>query len=253
MDIDDKKPEDVLKPEFVQQYNELHGNIWHRLVEMNTTIIILEKIQSFSFHHFYSPDENIFWMFVYWNFLYISIINIHTIVKKTCKKDEHTLPKFVGNVHGWLQDSEKAEYSQNLKEVKFDQTTENIRKKITDMRDGIIAHRLFDKDGHLLNPEGITVSEIRHIYDDVERLFRACSFGSEYATTFIPYLSSVTCGGKPIEKDIDHILDLIVKDSYWLNEPKRTQPFWQGIKTVKSCEEIHELNQWRKKFGMSEV
>ena len=83
MDIDDKKPEDVLKPEFVQQYKELHKKIWHRLVETNTTIAILEKIQSFPFHRFYSPNENIFWTSVYWNFLDILTINIHTIVKKS--------------------------------------------------------------------------------------------------------------------------------------------------------------------------
>ncbi|MGA2916069.1 MAG: hypothetical protein ABSE89_08610 [Sedimentisphaerales bacterium] len=250
MDIDDKKPEDVLKPEFVQQYKELHKKIWHRLVETNTTIAILEKIQSFPFHRFYSPNENIFWTSVYWNFLDILTINIHTIVKKTCKKDEHTLPKFVGNVHEWLQDSEKVEYSQNLKEVKFDQTTENIRKKITDIRDKTIAHRLFDEQNHLIEPDGVKVSEIRSLYDATEELFRACSFGAEYVTTL--YIEG-TCGGKPIEKDIDHILDLIVKDSYWLNEPERNQQFWQICKTTKSSEEILELNQWRKKFGMPEV
>ena len=51
MDINDKKPEDVLKPEFIQQYKELHEDIWHRLVEANTTIAILEKILSFPFSH----------------------------------------------------------------------------------------------------------------------------------------------------------------------------------------------------------
>jgi hypothetical protein len=250
MDIDDKKPEDVLRPEFVQQYKELHEDIWHRLVETNTTITILEKIQSFPFNHFYSPNENIFWTSVYWNFLDISTITIHTIINDQ-GNDAHTLLRFKNNIsREWLIDSEKQTYSQNLKEVKFDQTTENIRKKITYIRDKIIAHRLFDKDGRLLNPEGITVSEIRHTYDDVERLFRACSFGAEYVTTL--YVEG-TCGGKPIEKNIDHLLDLIVKDSYWLNEPERRPLAWEAIKKTKSSEEILEMNQWRKKFGMIEV
>ena len=254
MDIYDKKPEDVLKPEFIQQYKELHEDIWHRLIKTNTSIIILEKIESFPFDHFYSPNENIFWMSVYWNFLYISTITIHTITNDD-GKDAHTLLRFKNNIlRKWLIESEKQTYSQNLKEAKFDKTTETIGKKITDMRNKIIAHRLSDEEGrHLLNPEGITVSEIRHTYDDVERLFRACSFGSEYATTFITYLPLATCGGKPIERDIDHILDLIVKDSYWLNKPERNEQSWQICKTTKSSAEIIELNQWRKKFGMPEV
>ena len=245
-------PEDVLKPQYVQDYKKLHEDIWHRLVETNTNVIILERIQSFPFHHFYSPNENIFWMSVYWNFFHISIITIHAIINDR-GNNVHTLEKFKDNISKeWLIDSEKDKYFQNLRKVKFDQTTKIIRKKITSIRDGFV-HRLFDNNGNLLNPEGITVTEIRHAYDDVERLFHACSFGSEYIPMFMPYLSSATCGGKPIETDIAHLLDLIVKDSSWLNQPERNPQAWQICKKTRSSAEILDLNQWRKKFGMPEV
>ena len=54
MDINDEKPEDVLKPKFIQQYKDLHNDIWHRLIQVHTNIIILERIEKFPFERFSS-------------------------------------------------------------------------------------------------------------------------------------------------------------------------------------------------------
>ena len=115
------------------------------------------------------------------------------------------------------------------------------------MRKNVIAHRLFDKNDKikLQSVKRVTLSEIRQVYNDIEKLFRVCSFGSEYLTTF--YING-TCAGKPIEKDIDHLLDLIVKDSYWLNEPERNPIAWQCVKPQKTKEELAQLNVYRQKF-----
>ena len=244
--ISDKKPEEVLKSEFVQQYTELHEDIWHRLVEINTTITILEKIQEFPFSHFYYPRENIFWTTVYGNFLYVAIIFIHSMVNDQ-SNDAHTILGFKNKVRRWLKDSEKPEYDNNLKKAKFDNITKSILKKTADIRRQLLVHRLLDKSGRLLEPDGIKVSEIRHAYDVTEKLFRSCSFGAEYVCTL--YLNG-TCGGKPIEKDIDHLLDLIVKDSYWLNEPERNPISWQCVKPQKTKEELAQLNMYRQKFSL---
>ncbi|MFZ2146017.1 MAG: hypothetical protein WAV28_02260 [Sedimentisphaerales bacterium] len=245
MTINLKNPEDVLKPQFVQQYKELHEDIWHRLIETNTTITIIERIRQFPFRHFYPPYENVFWETVYWNFLYIATVFISAMVNDK-SPDAHTLRRFKNNVHQWLKDSEKTAYSHNLKKLKFDQTTKNILQKTADMRNRLLAHRLFDQHGCLSNPEGVTVSEIRRAYNAIEKIFFTCSFGSEYVTTF--YLDG-TCAGKPIEKDIDKLLDLIVKNSNWLNQPEFMKEHWPEIRQEKSEEELRDLNTWRKKLG----
>lgn len=244
--ISDKKPEDVLKSEFIQKYKELHEDIWHRLIETNTTITILETIQQFPFHHFYPPQENVFWTTVFWNFIYVAIVFIHSIVNDQ-SKNVHTLPRFKNNVRQWLKDSEKPEYDNNLKKANFDNITKSILKKTSDIRRQLLAHRLFDKTGFLSKPEGVKVSEIRHAYNAIEEIFLTCSFGSEYVTTF--YLDGI-CAGKPIEKDIDHLLDLIVKDSFWLNHPDIKKQYWKDERQHISEEELQELNNWRKKFGL---
>lgn len=249
MDINDKKPEDVLKPEFVQQYKELHEDIWHQLVETNTTITILEKIQSFPFHHFYSPNENVFWNMVYWNFTYTLVVLMYALVNDE-RKDRLTILKFRDFLSkDWLKDNEKQEFYKRA--GKFNSANiKQVCDKIDVMRHKIIAHRIMNPDCTLPEVTGVTLLEIKKIFKEIETLFQACCFGSEYITSL--YLNG-TCGGKPIERDIDHILDLIVKDSYWLNKPERRPLAWDTIKKTKSSEEILELNQWRKKFGMIEV
>jgi hypothetical protein len=248
MDLNEKKPEDVLKPEFVQQYKEHHEDIWQRLIQINTNITILEIIQKFPFHYIYYPPENVFWESIYWNFLYISIAFIHSLT--TDQGDQkHTLPRFKNKVLAWLKDSEKKSYRKKLRTAKLDKNLQEIRSKIVDMRNNIIAHRFLShkEEWGVRDVEGLTVPEIRKAYNDAEKLFHVCSFGSEYITTFYPM---GTCGGKPIEKDIDHLLDLIVKDSFWLNQPERRKQYWQVERQHLSEEELQELNNWRKKFGL---
>jgi hypothetical protein len=166
-----------------------------------------------------------------------------------CDKGEHahTLTKFKDKVSNWLENSEKPEYDSLLEKLDFDQRTKNIRNKIAPIRNDLLAHRLWDKNEKLKHPDGITVLEIRSLYDETEKLFRCCSFGAEYVTTF--YMGG-TSGGKPIEKDIDHILDLIAKDSTWVNQPERSGAFWKDLRQYKSEEYLKELTTWRQKFGL---
>lgn len=247
--INDKNPQDVLKPEFLEQYKELHQDIWHRLIRINTNLSILEIIQKFPFHHIYYPPENIFWESVYRNLLYTSVALIHTLVGDH-EKQAHTLPRFKNHIlKDWLKDSEKPAYQTLLKTVKFAREIKIIRQKVAAMRNKVIAHRFLD-DSHpaqVQSAERVTVSELRSFYDATEKMFHACSFGSEYVTTF--YLEG-TCGGRPIEKDIDHILDLIAKDSTWVNQPERSGAFWKDLRQYKSEEYLKELNTWRQKFGL---
>ena len=250
MDITDKRPEDVLKPEFVGTYEELHKDIWHRLVEINASVTILETIQKFPFDYFYPPQENTFWTAVYWNFIDITIVLIHALAEDQVP-DVHTLRNFTDKIRDeWLKDSGKAEYIDNLRKAKFDHITKNILKKTTDIRHKLLAHRIIDLGGHLSDPHGVKVSAIRRAYDATEKLFRSCSFSAEYECTLYP---NETCGGKPIERDIDHLLDLIVKDSYWLNEPERNPIAWQCVRPQKTREELDELNIYRQKFGLPHV
>ena len=252
MDITNKKPKDVIKPEYVEAYAALHKDICDRLTHLNTNITILETIQNFPFHHFYAPHENIFWTMVYWNFLHMSEVLLYTLVSDD-GKDAHTLLKFKSTVlKHLLTESLKTAYHKKLSETKLSKQLKPIRKKIAEIRNAVIAHRLLDEQGCLRADKisGVSLSELRAVFEDVEKLFEACCFGSQYISNLY---TGGTVGGKPVEKDIDNLLDLIVKDSYWLNEPECNKPFWPAIKQHTDPQEVDELNVWRRKFGLPDA
>lgn len=245
-DFNMKKPEEVIKPEFLETYKALHSNIWRRLILVHTNIIILERIEKFPFQHFYAPHENIFWTMVYWNYLYLSILFIYGLVDDT-GPDTNTIPQLKRKLwkEGWFK-VEHEEYRQALKKADLHRDVKKIREKLELMRNKVVAHQLLRSVTNIKVP-GVSLLEIRKVYDETEKLFRMFSFGSDYLTTF--YIPGVV-GGKPIVKDIDELFDLIVKNSYWLNQPERRAPFWDIQKRYKSPEDIEELNKWRAKFGL---
>lgn len=244
MNINEQKPEEVLKDEFLEKYKELHEDIWARLIHINTTITILEKIPQSPLQYF-EQSQTIFWRTIFWNFAWVSVILIHALTDDK-GKDVHTLPKFKNKVRSWLEDTEKAKFSRILKEHNFDPTTKNILAKIADIRKKLV-HELLDESERPLYPNAFTISEIRQAYNDIEKLFNACSFGVEYDTTLYP---TGEFAGKPIEKDIDKLIDLVVKNSNWLNRPELMEEHWPDMRQDASEEELRDLNTWREKFGL---
>lgn len=250
-DLTHKKPEDVLKPVHFEAYEILHKDIWNRLIHVNTNLTILEKIQNFPFHHIYAPQENIFWTMVRWNFLYISIVFLHSLTTDQGDR-KHTLTRFANRIlNDWIKETYKPSYQQRLRNAKLDKNLSINREKIQRLRHKVIAHRFLDIDGtRLMCVEGVTLAEVCQTYKDVEKLFCACSFGTQYICNL--YIGG-TIGGKQVKKDIDKLLDLIIKDSYWLNEPERHKDFWPAIRQHKNPKDIEELNLWRRKFSLPDA
>lgn len=252
MQIDERKPEDVLKPQFVNSYKSLHKDIWDRLVQVKTSITILDRIIVFPFHYITSLKDNVFWGMVYWNFLYMSILFLHTLTEDQ-GSNKLTLRRFKNLlVKDWMKEQEKASLSTRLKTCNFSKAVEAVHEKNAQMRNIVIAHRVFNSTsyGSLQQVPGVSVPELFSSCKAVEKLFQACSFGSEYVTTlYLPMFFQ----GKPVQKDVDNILDGLIKDSPWLHQPERKAGLWPLLKKEMPKDEIKELNFWRKKFGLSEV
>ncbi len=119
MDISNENLEEVIKPEFIEQYTALHKDLWYRMVHVYTNIIILEKIEEF-FHYvnyIYAPQENIFWYLTYHNFKFTTVLFIYALTKDE-GKDVHTLKTFKKKLTEWIQDS-KQEYKNSLRKHRF--------------------------------------------------------------------------------------------------------------------------------------
>lgn len=248
MNIDPRKPEEVIRPEYVQQYKSLHENIWHRLVHINTSIQILEALNDFPFHNIDASQNKVFWPMVHWNFLYTSIVMLHAIINDQTS-DPLTLVHFKNKLsHEWILPAEQANFRGKLKSCKFSKEVNSIKERITTMRHKVIAHVPFGPP--VSKVPGVSVPELRQFYTSAHRLFEACCFGSKFRTSlYIPDHKDE----HPQTEDIDEILKLILKNSFWINKPECRADFWPDIRRQMSKEEIDELNLWRRKLGMPDA
>jgi hypothetical protein len=54
----------------------------------------------------------------------------------------------------------------------------------------------------------------------------------------------------PETADIDRVLDLIARNSNFVNLPERRSGTWSNLREHTSPEQLAEMNRWRQKFGL---
>lgn len=237
--------EEVIKPEYIENYHNLHINLRDRMAHVNTNIIILERIDEFyeDIKYLYPPGEDVFWSLSYHNFQAATVLLLHGLTEDK-GSDAHTLIKFKDKLLEWIQDK-KLEFKDNLKTVDFDGKLKKINKKIKIFRDCIVAHTLLDKKtGNLRKAEEISNLELRQVYEDAKKLFDSCCIGADYCMTF-------SMGYRDNPWDINHIFELLIKESGWFKAPE--SDIWDQFTELKSKESLERLNHWRKKFDMPEI
>jgi hypothetical protein len=257
MELNERKPEEVFFPESVETYNRLHKDIWHRLIRLHHTIITLEQMTKFPWDFFYGPGNRTFWDTVWWNFLEIAIIHIYALTDDQ-SHDAHTLWRFRDRIihdFDWIHEEDCESFQRALKGAKFDQQIKPVRDRVREIRHTFIAHRLLAPQRSDLARElpGVSLAELRELYDQTERLFRCCSFGSWPMTPCLDYMTQ-DGEGKPIApQSLEGVFDSIAKDSEFVNEPERRAPYWTHIRRTKSEEQLQAMNRFRKKFGLPDA
>ena len=122
------------------------------------------------------------------------------------------------------------------------------------MRDLVVAHTAVDRSTDLpfKNVPGVSIPELRQLYDSVEQLFKACCFGAEYLTTCINY-AETTVAGERSRSSIETVLDCVAKDSYFVNQPERKGECWPQIRKHTSDGDLRIMNEFRKRFGLPQA
>lgn len=244
LNVHELKPEDIFDSEYLQKYKEDHKDIYDRLIRLDTSIIILEKIAKFLFYPILYPHEMSFWHMVYWNFRDMSIIIICGLVTDK-GKDTHTLTKFKNEILKNIKPEFKKSYQNKIRIAKFNDEFKKTSNKARDIRDKFIAHRLFKKNSNELTDDvgGMANSDLRKLFDKLNILFQTCSFGAGYGTRLGDFIDT-TIGGKPTQSHLDDIFDLIMK--YYFNEVDKNPNILMKLPEVV----FESLNNYRKKFGM---
>src|SRR5947207_1590974 len=129
---------DVLEAGFVDEYKRGMQFFHSHLVELHMNIFILEKVLAFPFRLFAGSDQ-IFFRQVIINFYDVSILTI-TRVAADQAGDLFTLPRFKNAIVQHIKDVYREPFLTRLREVRFDEETEELLAKAKTIRNQRIAH-----------------------------------------------------------------------------------------------------------------
>lgn len=250
MRLQSKRPEEIFEPDSLKAFEQLHNHIWHRLIRVNMSLTTLEHLQAFPLDHLYGQQAGAFWHLVRWNFLHLIVVVMHTLTDdKTKKRRTHTLVEFKDRIIvdlTWIDEADRTAYIERLRALQTLGKLPTIREKISNIRHNIVAHSF--ADFFLVNVEGVTLLELREVYNYLERLFKALSFGTEHLMAYGDYIDR-TIGGKPATSSIEEVLLLLMKDSHFVKQPD--SQFWSELKKHKAPQELDLINEWREKCGLA--
>lgn len=253
-DLANREPIELFPQEFVQRYHRLHSDLWYRIVRVHGTICTLEQLEDFPFDHLYGPNGMEFWRLVAHNFLEMAIVLLHGIINDT-GTDTHTITRFKNTIvkGPWLDEKMQDLLRQTLKDQKFDHRTNTIAERVKEIRHTYVAHRLMDAQTGLPDEKfaRVELRELRDLFDEIHSLFGRLSFGSGYVTLAGDLMPGMV-GGKPTRTCLDEVLDAVLRDSYFVNEPERDE-WWSEVRKHKSNEELQLLNKYRKRIGLPEA
>jgi hypothetical protein len=247
------KPEDLF-PENAEQYQCLHIDLWMRINRVNETIFTLEQLEQFPFDSIYAPNHMEFWNLVADNFGAMSIVLLHALLKDS-GKDAHTLNKFRNIIAGWQWADQTMcnHFCETLRERIFDSQVNEFSEKISTIRHNSIAHRLVDEvSGFPTEHTRIKLHEVKEVFEAAHALFGALSFGTTYATLSGDLMPS-TINGKPTRTCLDGVLDAVLRDSSFVNQPERRQQWWQVEREYISEEQLKAMNELRSRVGLPEA
>lgn len=254
-DLAERKPDELFEPEFAERYGRMHNDLLQRITRLHGTIRTLETLEDFPFESLYYPNHMVFWCLVFDNFLDTCCLILHGLVEDK-GKDVHNIPSFRDTiVQGpWLDQSLKKVLKETLRNRKPDRDAESVAKRVGEIRKHWIAHRLIDKQTGYPKERlaGVSLEELRELFDAAHSLFGALSFGSPYATLEGDEMPS-TIGGEPTPTCLDKVLDAVLRDSHFVNRPEREREGWPMYRERMSPEALKTMNKLRKRVGLAEA
>ena len=114
-------PQELFDPTFVERYDQLHRDLWHRLIHVHGTLSTLEQLEKFPFAALYGPHDMEFWRLVTDNFFITAVVMLRALVSDP-KPNAHTVRTFRERiVNGpWVRTEDRELFMQTLQERRFD-------------------------------------------------------------------------------------------------------------------------------------
>lgn len=255
-ELADRKPDELFEPEFAERYERLQNDLWQRMTRIDGIIVTLETMADFPFNDLYGPNDMEFWRMVGQNFFEMTFVLLHGLVRDE-GEEKHTLINFkseIVNRGSWLDPRMRELFRQKLRDIKFDSGVNSVLKRVKRIRGQRIVHRLFKKQTRELEDQSVRVSfpELKELFVAAKSLFDALSFGSKYETLAGDLMPSKV-GGKPTRTCLDKVLDAVIRDSAFVNQPEWKSQWWRDKRKLMAPETLRIMNELRKRVGLPEV
>jgi hypothetical protein len=253
--LSNTSPEDLFDAEFAARYRTLHDMLWTSIRRLHGTLATIKEVDAFPFQDVYSAENMEFWRLVVINFVDVAILKLHALVNDT-GADVHSLRSFKNEIvkGPWKTPAMKDLLIQTLAERKFDPAVDAIAKRVDQIRDHYVAHQVIDKGTASPKVASVSVNfdDLQRLFDAAHGLFGAISFGASYGTLGGDLMPS-TIGGKRSRTCLDSVLDAVLRDSDFVNQPERRAEYWQMDRQFMNPERLRRMNVLRKRVGLPEV
>ena len=266
-DFRSAKESDVLEGTQLQPYKSARDSLCPHLVYLNSSLYILRVLQEYPLDYILGADQKYFFWLTRFSLTQTSILTIAKLYDDS-GRDVLTLTKFKDKI---LTDYLKAEYKEKfccfLRQSKFTSEIEQIKKKVKHIRNTRIAHLIpvnrttdssvqKDLKVSLSVQKDLKVSleEMEKICSSLNNLFQLLCFSNGYMLLFAPYHPGVKRPkGVDSKPDILYFLDLIAKDSFFVNMPETQGERWHEYRERMGENALEVLNRLRKSSGLGEV
>jgi hypothetical protein len=247
-------PREVFDPSFVEQYEQLHRDLWHRLIHLHGTLSTLERLEKFPFAALYGPHDMEFWRLVNHNFFITAVVMLRAVVSDP-KPNAHTVRTFRKRIvtGPWLHTEDRELFMQTLQERRFDSVENAVAERVEEIRH-CVAHRFIDKNTGSLDEAtaGVSLKQLRLLFDATHLIFGALSFGAAYIT-LVGDLTPTTVGGMPQPTCLDTVLTAVLRDSPFVNRPERRAEWWPMERQYINPEELRLMNELRRQIGLPDA
>ena len=239
------RAKELLRTESAEVYKAQLEHIWWILIRTRESMHVLNSIVKFPLRKFVHPDEiGFFWNVLVMNCGNAVVLSLHSLLNDN-EKDTLSLRKLANSVRDWIKPEYLDWYQSRLRDAKFDANLQDVAERVRKMRHDI-AHIFVDDDG-MPSKTGhrISESEIEELYGATRNLFKTASLTEE----FVIDTHELTVGpSKP--RPMDKMLELVAKNSNWINMPESRKEWWPMHRKHMKPEELEELNNWRARFNM---
>lgn len=248
-----RRAKDVIIEGWLETYENERDALYRELIELNSTIFTLAKIENFPFSLFIPfYDDRIFWHITR-NALIERVIMIAWRIIIDSDPKALTLRRFRDDIRKNSHSKGILILEETLKQLDFEQRMSELERKIIYARHNYLAHYNYKLNIDLTNPPmnlQLNLDDFKNIIEVVRELFDALCFTHRHSLWLWGYSENYRIQERT---DIDKMLDLLAERSVWLKMPEVDPELWEENRAKLSEFQLKQFNLYRAKFGLELV